>query len=214
MEKLIGLLLLLSYVNLFPQDTYENHPFSALHLGVLGGANYSATTGVSFILEAKTNLTSNLNLKFSLGYVESYKNNFRRLNQYQYISFFNQYRAYSYNLNRVEYDIVPLSIGLEYVFAHNKISPYCFIEGGYNYYNSKVHNSAVDYENYYNSFNEIPAEYRNPPLIIYDGNTARLGLGAGTQLRLSGKLNLDLRYMYQFNSGLINTHQILIGFAY
>ncbi len=68
---------------------------------------------------------------------------------------------------------------------------------------------------YYDKYNEIPSDYQNgSPLVISEDKSYILGLGIGTKYQISPKFSLDIRYLYQFNSNIIDTHQLLIGFSY
>ncbi len=51
-------------------------------------------------------------------------------------------------------------------------------------------------------------------ITISKDKSYRLGLGIGTKYQISHKFSLDIRYLYQFNSNIIDTHQLLIGFSY
>lgn len=218
MKRLIVLIFILSNINSFSQRLAGPTIFSNFSMEFLGGINYTSHTGPSLIIEGKTNLTSSLDIKLSIGYSMVYKNDFHNVKGYEFLDFSNiqQYQTYSYNINEIEYDIIPISIGLEYTFGHDKFSPYCFGEGGINVYSSKFLASSRMYTgSYYDKYNEIPSDYQNgSPLVISEDKSYILGLGIGTKYQISPKFSLDIRYLYQFNSNIIDTHQLLIGFSY
>ena len=218
MKKLIVLFFILLNISSFSQESEKSTLFSNFNMEFLGGINYTTITGPSLIIEGKTSLTSHFNLKLSIGYSMIYKNDFHNVKGYEFLNFGNiqQYETYSYNINKIEYDMIPISIGFEYIFGHDKLLPYCFLETGYNYYSAKAIASSRMYtSNYYGRYDEIPSDYQNgSSLVISEDKSYRLGLGIGAQYQLSQKINLDIRYLYQYNSNIINTHQVLIGFSY
>ncbi|MDP4196989.1 MAG: outer membrane beta-barrel protein [Bacteroidota bacterium] len=220
MEKLIILLLTLSLSTIFPQETKKSAMFSKFNIEFLGGLNFSSFSGGSFSVEGKTDLTKNLNMKFSLGYSatnkkESYNvktnSTFTPGNTTEYITM-------SYNVNKTKYDLFPVSLGFEYIFVHNIYSPYCLFEIGYNYFSYQIETSEDRYgaQGPFKSFEELPAEYKNNPPAISEGKkkAQRIAIGVGTNYKLTPGINLDIRYLYQFNNLITNTNQVLLGIAF
>ncbi|MCW9095602.1 MAG: hypothetical protein OQJ74_07155, partial [Ignavibacteriaceae bacterium] len=69
MKKLSVFMMLLLSPILLAQD-YESEPiFSKIYFGVLGGTNFNTlpTAGAAITFEIKSNMTSNINAKFSIG---------------------------------------------------------------------------------------------------------------------------------------------------
>jgi len=199
----------------FSQEIEKSTMFSNFELGLLAGINFSTLTGTSVILEGKTNLTSNLNIKLSFGYSTINKKEGYNVKTNGFISFddVEQYATHSYTVDKILYDVFPISLGFEYVFLRDKFSPYGIIEVGYNYYtyHTEESNIITGGAGYYNSFDELPSEYKNKPPVISEDESYRVALGIGTNYKLSSVINLDIRYLYQFNKALINTNQILVG---
>lgn len=217
MGKSILLFIILFNINLFPQEQEKSEMFSSFHLGILGGINYTTLTGPSAIMEGSTNLTSNLYFKFSIGYSIIYQNSFQRVKTYEYISFddVHLFATHDYNINYLKYEVAPISIGLQYFFDYGKFSPYCFLEGGYNSYDTKqdITSDITGLNGDYNTYDELPPAYKNNPPTTSQINSYRVGIGVGTKYRLFKNIDFDIRYLYQVNSNIINTHQILFGFA-
>lgn len=216
MKKLFVLLVIASSSISFSQGFEKKSTmFSDFELGFLAGINYTTRTGASAIVEGKTNLTSNLNIKFSFGYSTIYKKEGYNVKTNRFISFddVEYYTTSEYIVDRILYDVFPISLGLEYVFLRDKFSPYGIFEAGYNYYTYHVEtsNGIFGGAGNYNSFDELPSEYKNKPPVISKGDSYRMALGIGTNYKLSSVINLDIRYLYQFNKALINTNQILVG---
>jgi opacity protein-like surface antigen len=189
-------------------------PFSTFQLGVLGGINFSSLVGASIVIEGSTNLTSNTNIKLSLGYSTVNKEEGYKVNTYRYEEYFDIYRAESYAVDEINYTVVPISLGLEYIFSRNKYSPYALLEIGYNFYTFKITKSNIVSYGTYDSYEELPSEYKNEPPDIPEDESYTIALGLGTNYKISNKFNLDIRYLYQFNISLVNTSQILIGFNF
>ncbi|MFZ1291920.1 MAG: hypothetical protein WAR79_17620 [Melioribacteraceae bacterium] len=195
------------------QDKINNIPFG---IGILGGINTSNFTGTSFVIEGRINLIPDLNSKMSIGYSTIYEKDGSHINTHGAIDLegINQYSTVSYDIDRFRYTTVPISVGLEYIFTRQTFSPYTTFEFGYNYYDYKTEeiNYQVGKDGYYDNFDELPEIYKNEPSKINkEDESFRFAFGVGTLYNLSSKIFLDLRYAYQVNTALVNTHQFLIG---
>ena len=215
MKNLICLFVILFCTNLFSQETERNTPFTNFKLGFLAGINISKLTGGSVLIEGKINLTSHINAKVFAGYSNIIKQEGYNVKTYGFNNLASSlnYSTVSYNVDRIDYDVFPLGIGFEYLITENSFSPYAILEAGYNYYSYHVQQSNynVGFAGYYNTFDEIPSEYKNKPPANSNANSYLLGLGIGTNYKLSSVINLDIRYVYQVNKSIVNTNQILIG---
>lgn len=96
MKKVVLLIFILSFSILFAQEKDDLAPFSKFESGVYGGINFDdiSAIGATFFFEVKTNLISNLNLKFSAGYSKSYLLKSTTIKSYRFatidsISFYN-----------------------------------------------------------------------------------------------------------------------------
>ncbi|HED08878.1 MAG TPA: hypothetical protein ENI57_12220 [Ignavibacteria bacterium] len=220
MKKLVILFLAISFSNTLSQESGKPGIFSTFNFEALGGINFTTLQyiGPSLIIEGKTNLSSNLNIKFSLGYSTTFKKDQTNVKTFSFISINNidKYQTSAYTIEKIEYDIIPISVGIEYFFMRGKFSPYSFLEMGYNSYSIKIHTSGIHYNiaGSYNSFNELPADYKNKPPAISDAESYRIAIGIGTNYKLSSSISLDLRYSFQYNKSLVNTHRILVGISF
>jgi hypothetical protein len=213
MKNLIVPLFLLFSICLFAQENEQVRMFSTLKVGFLAGINFSDQSGSSFVLEGKTNIISNLNLKLSLGYSVINKNDVFTVKTYQYIVSTNhsQYEAESYTVDKINYDVFPISLGLEYFISRNVFSPYALLEAGYNYSNIHPIRSGGNISiaaGYFDTFDQLPAAYKGE---ISTDNPYRIAVGAGTTYKVTSYINLDIRYVFQYNKSIANTHQILLG---
>jgi opacity protein-like surface antigen len=209
-------ILLLISLNCFAQSIERSSAFSKFHFGFLGGINYSSMIGPSLIIEGTTNLTPEINIKFSFGYSIIYKDEDYNVNTYRYSNFFNLYQTETYNVDKINYYVFPISLGIDYVFNLDKFSPYTLLEIGYNFYTYETSTLAwaSNTGGSYNTYDEIPPEFKNETPDIPNDNSYTIALGIGTKYKLSTSINLDLRYLYQFNKSLINTNHILIGIEF
>jgi len=214
MKSLVGLFIIIFCTSLFSQENDNNKLFSNFKLGLLSGVNVTKYAGGSVQIEGKTDLTTHFNMKAIIGYskilkkegynVKTYGFNDQRKSQ--------QYVTSSYNIDRIDYDVFQMAVGLEYSFVKDRFSPYIISEAGYNYYSFHIQKSNIyTYGTYYDTYDQIPADYRNKPPRISDEASYLFGLGIGTTYRLGSAISLDIRYLYQYNKNIVNTNQILIG---
>lgn len=191
------------------QEKINNIPFG---VGILGGINTYNFTGTSFLIEGRINLIPDLNSKMSIGYSTIYKKGYH-VNTNGYSNFENQFGTLSYDIDFFRYSTVPISLGLEYIFTRQIFTPYTSFEIGYNFYEYKTReiNYFVGKDGYFDNFEDLPEIYKNDPPKIDKDESFRMSLGIGTLYKLSSKFFLDIRYAYQINTNLVNTHQFLIG---
>jgi|WetSurMetagenome_2_1015567.scaffolds.fasta_scaffold38545_2 hypothetical protein len=197
------------------QNDLPNSAFSTFQLGILGGINFSPLVGSTILIDGTTNLSSQLNMTLSLGYSTINKEEGYIVKTFQYSDFFNIYMTDTYNVDEINYTVVPISLGLEYVLSNDRISPYFLINIGYNFYSFKTTKSFPKFTGggYYDTYDEIPSEFKNEPHKISEDDSYLIALGLGLVYKLSAKFNLDIRYLYQFNTSLVNTNQILLGIS-
>jgi hypothetical protein len=212
MKKIIILLVLLFTTSSFSQNVNKDNSFSNFKFGFLGGLNFSNPSGSALFVESGTNLSPSLNVIFSFGYSLIYKHEGYEVKTYQYSVYFRQYDSYSFIFDRIKYSIIPISLGLEYTFIHNKFSPYSILEVGYNIYNheEEISNIKVGYAGSASTIYGLPTDYQNQ-FSITKNSSYRIALGLGTYYNISSSFSLDLRFVYQINSSMVNSGQILLG---
>lgn len=214
MKNLSFLFVILFCTNLFSQENDINRSFSQFKLGALTGVNITKSVGGLVLIEGNTNLTSHINMKVMVGYSKIYKKEGYNVKGYNFIDInnFQKYVTGSYNVDRINYDVFPIAVGLEYFITKDILSPYIISEVGYNFYSFHIEESnIISGFGYYDTYDAIPAEYKNKPPAISNSNSYLLGFGIGTNYRLSSIINLDIRYLYQFNKNIVNTNQLLVG---
>jgi hypothetical protein len=213
MKYLIGFFILLFCTSLFPQETEDNSSFTKFKFGFLAGVNVTKFAGGSVMIEGNTNLTSNINVKVSAGYSKIYKKEGYNVKTNGIIDIDNlqKYVISSYDVDRIDYDVFPITVGVEYFIVKDRLSPYIISEAGYNFYSFHIQQSNIYSGPYYDTYDQIPAEYKNTPPVISNKASYLFGLGIGTNYRLGSAINLDIRYLYQFNKNIVNTNQILVG---
>lgn len=217
MKCLIVSLLVLINSSLFSQVQKKSKPFSVFNLEVLGGVNYTNVSGPSFIVEGRTNLIRHLNFQFAVGYLEVYKDDFRKVKAYQYINVpgMQEYQTENYNINDTRFHIAQFSMGFEYALNnYGKFTPYSFINGSYNAYDAKYRTSPILVGPGYKSYDQIPSEYKHKIPSVPASGSFGIGIGIGTRYNLFDNIKLDLRYIFQVNSSIVNMHQVLVGFVF
>ncbi|GBD89949.1 hypothetical protein BMS3Abin04_00663 [bacterium BMS3Abin04] len=211
--KYFLILFLFSLNSIFAQ--HQNNPsiFSTSEFGLYGGVNFSAFSdiGSSFLFEGRTNLSSKFNLKASIGYTKTYNPNSYNVktNDFSNIDNIKKYYAVSYKVLKTQYQIIPFSLGVQYQLNYDSFYPYTQIEAGYKWIDPLTTKSAEKRNGEYNSFEELPKEYKQKDTLPV--SSFSIGIGFGVKYRISNLLNVDFRYLYQFDSEIFNTHQFLIG---
>ncbi len=209
------LLFVLSFISINVLEAQENKPFSNFDIGFYSGINFYNTDNIrgDFFVELKTNLIPSLKLKASAGY-------FRTIQPYSYtvrtysensIDTFPRFFASKYNLVSKDYDIFPLTLGIQYNFIQGIFSPYLSIDVVYNFINTSIETSpGISWS--YNSIDEIPAEFKEKQRNeSYPNNSYGIIFGAGTSYNIFSSLNLDIRYLFKYDSKIVNTQHFIVG---
>lgn len=211
------ILLILSFILFDVVEAQEAKPFSNFDIGVYGGFNFYNIEYIrgNFLVEIKTNLIYPLRLKLSAGYlrtIQPYPNTIT-VSTYSEntIDTLPKFFASKYNLVSKNYDIFPLTLGIQYNFNQSIFSPYFSLDVAYNFINSTLETSPPEVWSY-NSIDEIPSEFKetqkNEKL---PNNSYGIILGAGISYQISSKLNLDIRYLFKYDNEIINTHHFIVG---
>jgi opacity protein-like surface antigen len=212
MKKIIFTLLIIS-LNVL--EAQENKPFSNFDIGVYGGINFynSSNIGGDFFIELKTNLISSLKLKVSTGYfrtIQPYSGTVRTYSENN-IDTIPKYFAGIYDYVSKNYDVFPISLGIQYIIVQSIFSPYISLDAVYNFMNASITTTPPEVWSY-NSIEEIPDEFKESRKVEeLPNNSYGLILGAGISYRISSNLNLDFRYLFKFDSEILNTHLFIIG---
>lgn len=213
MKKILFVLL---FVSINVLNAQENKSFSNFDIGFYGGINFYTTDNIrgDMLVEAKTNLTPSLNLKASAGYfttIQPYSYTVRKYAENTITDTLPIFFASKYNLVSKNYDIFPLTLGIQYIIAHSIFSPYISIDAVYNLINATIETSPPEVWSY-NSIDEVPAEFKETQKKEeLPNNSYGIILGAGTSYHISSKLNLDIRYLFKYDNKIINTHHFIVG---
>jgi len=213
---LLIVLMLLSFNSIFSQENNSNAPFSKVGLGVYGGINFEnlSVAWGSFNIEGRTNLTSQLNLKFSAGYHRIHSFDSLTINTFKFsnIEDVQKYYSITYEIISTAYIVVPFGIGLQYSFSFNKFNPYLFGDVNYNLIDPVTKKGGEYIVNEYDSYEDIPEKYKYPNIL--PNNSFGFSAGIGTTYCITKKLGLDLRYYYKYDSEIVNTHHLLVGIVF
>ncbi len=197
-----------------PQDLNEPGRFM---YGILGGFSTSKMhyINLSLLAEGRYNLTENLGIKISLSHSAIRKGEGYNVKTFNHIQSdnVNEYKTVSYIVEKCDYSIVPVSIGLEFKIKFEKIFPYCGMEFGVNSYKLSLTKGSMVYgaAGTFSSYNELPDEYKAVDSATYRGMSYRIGFEMGLRYSLASSINLDIRYLYQVNTSLVNNHTLLFG---
>lgn len=212
MKKIIVLVTLLTSI-VFSQENNRAKSFSNFNFGVYGGVNFESISeiGGAFYIEEKSNLTSNLNLKLSLGYYRTIEStNFTVLSiRESTIDSFTHYSTTASNVSKIIYDLIPISLGFQYVFRNPTFSPYIALDGSYNFIDYKTVRKT--YTRSYSTYEDIPDEFKNYMPNSYPNNSFGIALGFGALYKIKQNLEIDFRYLFKYDNEIINSHQILMG---
>lgn len=219
MKKSFVLFVLLLFGNLSAQDLKPESMFSNFYFGVLGGMSFNTlpTAGTTISIEVKSNVTSNLNAKLSLGYSTLYDNNSYEIRTYKFVSFdnYSKYHTRLFRVDRVKYTIIPVTLGAEYFITQTKLSPFTLLEVGYNFSSSLAEGIKHDgIAGTFDTVNEIPDAYRKPAPALDDGSSFSIGVGVGARYKLTDRMDLNIRYIYRYNDTIVNNNQILFGLTF
>ena len=219
MKELLVLIFLFLFGNLSAQDLESKPMFSIFYFSVLGGTNFNTlpTAGTAIIIEVKSNITSNINAKFSIGYSTLYDDDSYEIKSYRFVSFddYEKFHTLLIKVDRVKYTFIPISIGAEYTFLKSNLSPFALLELGYNYSSSFAEGITHDgIAGTYDTVDEIPQEYRKIAAALDDGSSLSLGMGIGVKYLLTDRMDLNIRYIYHYNESFINNNQVLFGLTF
>lgn len=217
-SSLVLFLIFLSPI-LVAQELEQNSMFSKVYFGVMGGTNFNTlpTAGTAINFEVKTNITSNLNAKLSVGYSTLYDNDSYEIKSSGLVSFenYSKYHTRLTLVDRVRYSIIPFTLGIEYLLAKSKFTPFGLFEVGYNISNSTIEGKVHDgIAGTFDTAEEVPEEYRKTAPALDDGSSITAGIGLGVKYKLTERMELNIRYVYHYNEAIINNNQVLIGFTF
>ena len=219
MKKSFILFVLLIFGNLTAQDLEAQSMFSKVYFGVSSGTNFKTlpTAGSAICFEIKSNISSNINAKLSVGYSTLYDDDSYEIKTSGLVSFenYSKYHTRLTIVERVRYSIIPFTLGVEYLFTKSKISPFGLFEIGYNLSTSTIEGKVHDgIAGTFDTAEEVPEDYRHTAPPLEDGSSITMGAGLGFKYELTERMDLNIRYVYHYNESIINNNQVLIGFTF
>lgn len=210
-------LLLLSLVIFLSNGFAQTNLFSSFDFVVLGGINSisAKTLGSSLIIETRTNLTQNLFVKASLGFSKIYKEEDYSVKTYREGEFLGEKRFFvsKYDVKEKTFDVIPFSIGVQYIFKFNEFSPYIMSDLTYNEIGTKIIQSN-SFNWSYSNFEDVPIDYRVKHKEDIKNSSLSIALGLGTKYNLINDLSLDVRYFYNYYFQIVGNHQFMIGLSF
>lgn len=214
MKKFIFAFLVLSASINFSQESIGF--LSRTSFGLYGGINFiSVKQGWgTFLFEGKTHLSEKYLFKFSFGYDKLESHNKYNVNSYHYYTIENieSYEAISYTVNSIDYQIIPISIGLHYNINFSSFHPYVFSEIGYNFIDSKTYKTEYSIQNTYDKYDDLPSSNRY--IDSLPRGSYRIAIGFGVNYQLSAVFGLDIRFLTQIDSEILNSQKLLLGITF
>lgn len=218
MKKLFLIFIFLSCNTIFSQEDVKASPFSTFKIGVYGGINFveSSDGGGDFLLEGKTDLLKNCNLKLSAGYYKVFEPVNYTVRGYGTMiiggDVISHYGA-SYETIIHIYAVFPFSIGFEYLINLETSIAYIAVDGSYNALSPSIERTGGAVIGF-GSPEEIPDIYKNNEPVIFPTSSFGLALTAGIMFNLTKNLSMDFRYYYKIDNEIANTHHFLVGIVF
>jgi hypothetical protein len=214
MKGIILILLIDLSSNIFAQE--DGNLFSDPHFSIHGGLSFSSIKNGwgAYLVEGKSNVSENLLLKLSFGYTNLINTQPYKVKSYSERDINNNlaYETVTYEVSKIEYQIIPISIGLQYNVNKSLFNPYTFLEIGYNLIDPKSYRNNYEYGAEYQSYGELPLEHRYIDAI--PKGSYKIAIGVGFNYPLSAVFGLDMRFLTQIDSEIMESQQLLVGISF
>jgi hypothetical protein len=213
MKKNILIIILFAAIQLSAQTVEKDYSKSKFEFGFFTGITSERMEyfGESFMVEARYKIDSKWIVKLSVGNSKLIKEDYSRETYYN--PYYDSLHSFTNFLKGYIFEIVPASLGVEYMILGERTIPYLIGELGFNSYTT---NKVIGYimKNDYtprdpNQIDFIGQYPRHS--YYYNGTSIRIALGVGLKQITASFLNLDIRYLFQFNTHLTNSHLLLVG---
>ncbi len=209
------IILIILFISVNAQQNRSLKAFTSYEFTVLGGVSFENSQkmyGAGYF-EGITNIYNNAKLKIGVGYYSHISQNSYRVNSYKFVRIegVEKYNSITYQVKRVEYQVMPLSAGILYSFKGENIIPYFTADIGYSFLDPLPIKTSDSFVNAYDTFEEIPEAYRKTDVLPNSSFT--YSIGAGLNYKLSDLFALNLRYQFRIDSKIANTHQLLLGLS-
>ncbi len=195
MKKIILILFIGLSSNTFAQE--DGNFFSNPHFSIHGGLSFiSVKDGWgAFLIEGKSNVSENLLLKMSFGYTNMTKTQPYKVKSYSERNINNilAYEAVTYEVSKIEYQVIPISIGLQYNINNSLFKPYTFLELGYNLIDPKSYKANYLTVSEFDSYGELPLEHRYVDEI--PNGSYKIAIGVGFNYPFSLVFGLDVWFL-------------------
>jgi len=168
----------------------------------------------AILMEGKFHLSRDLLIKLSFGYSKLISPHNYTVKSHTVINFGDNktYSAILYEIYKTEYNVIPISLGLQYIINYSTFNPYIFTEIGYNLIDPLSFKSPSIHLDNFSSYGDLPLEFRN--FDVLPNGSYKLAIGVGFKYPISSIFGLDLRYLTQVDSEIINSQQLLVGITF
>ncbi len=210
------ILFILSFISFNVLVAQGNKAFSRFNIGFYCGINFYNPNSIrgDLLGEINTSLISSFKLRLSTGYfkeIQPYSYTVMRYYENNSIDTIPVFFATKYNLISKNYDVFPFTLGIQYNFICDILSPYIMIDAVYNIINASIKTSPPETWSY-SSIDEVPDEFkREHRSEKLPGHSYGIILGVGTLYYILPQLSLNIRYFFKYDSEIVNTHHIIIG---
>lgn len=217
MKKLIIAAAILFSITIKAQNPVNSKTPARFEYGILAGVSTAAMQYLnsSFLAEGRYSLNENWGLKISVGYSRINKDEDYNVKTFNHVKYddIDEYKTVSYKVEKSDYSILPVSVGIEYKMNFEKASPYCSLEFGGNSYRLTPKRGSMEYgtAGTFSTYAQLPEEYKTVETATYKGLSYRIGFCLGLRYSLFESFKFDVRYLYQVNTSLTNNHLLLFG---
>ncbi len=201
MKTIVLFFSLLIVSSSFAQDNSLNDSGSKFYFGTSFHSNITSSKnlGVGLKVLLGYNITDNLSVDFSTGYMTSFTDPHYYLQERSFDESSQDYIVSSYTLGRMDHKFMPFNLSINYKFDVFGVQPYASMIFGYDYHFSgnSTHLSEKKYEST-NQLIESSSEIING---MSNGfGPFHMGLGVGVLVPVSNQIKLNISY--KFISGI------------
>jgi hypothetical protein len=217
MNRIILITLTIFCSILLGQENKSPNSFQNFSYHFLSGINstLNSSVGGDALIEVNASVYSNLSAKLSFGYFSSSKKEdyVVKTNSSGEIDSIKIFYATRYKVNKLVYDVFPLSVGLIYNFKMEDFGTFIFSDLSYNYLSTLVDKEG-GISTGYSKFDDLPNDYKVKHIESFPNSSFSASIGFGVNYPIFNKVNIELRYFYKMDKKTVDTHHVLAGISF
>ena len=206
--KGIYLIIILTAYSLYAQE----EPLTNYRLSLLGGIKFENASQINPAaqIELKNNIFPNVDIQFSVGFSKLIESTSIHVDTYRErnIEYVDYYQSHSYDIYEIQYFFIPFSLGLNYNVLDNY---YLFGATSYSIVSTDIYAKNSQEGELFESFDMIDEKYREVFIKPIADNSISYSIGFGNLIPITNYLNMHVKYFYEINPDLLNSHNILLG---